>query len=210
MADAQKQTEQTPEQVHRKRCQRWNHPCHAHALTFTCYHHHPFLVQPAVCEKLADSLIGACLRYDIALWAYVFMPDHVHLLVWPRQLEYSISRFLLAVKQPVARWALRCHKQHQTPMLAQMATGQRSQPYRFWQAGGGYDRNIVSRKTAWNEAHYIHLNPVRAELVTHPKDWAYSSYKDWMTLDQNGPIEIDKTSFYVGRAQADTPRPSGT
>jgi hypothetical protein len=74
-------------------------------------------------------------------------------------------------------------------------TGHKKQPYRFWQAGGGYDRNVISRETAWNEIHYIHQNPVRRELVKHPGDWTYSSYKDWNT-DQKGPVEIDKASFY--------------
>jgi putative transposase len=201
-----KQVEQI-KQEHRKRCRRWNHPCHAHALTFSCYRQRPFLKSEAVCEKLARSLTRACIRHDVALWAYVFMPEHVHLLVWPRQPEYSISTFLLSFKLPVSRWVLRYHKQHQTNMLEQMATGQRKQPYRFWQAGGGYDRNIVSKETAWNEIHYIHQNPVRRNLADHPSEWYYSSYKDWMT-DEKGPIEIDNASYYIGREQANPPRPS--
>ena len=144
---------------------------------------------------LAESLTNACVRHDMALWAYVFMPEHVHLLVWPRQTEYSISVFLQAIKQPLSRRIIRFHKEHRTHQLQQMATGQKKQLYRFWQAGGGYDRNIVSRDTAWNEIHYIHQNPVRRELVEHPGDWTYSSYKDWNT-DRKGPVEIDKKSFY--------------
>lgn len=34
---------------------------------------------------------------------------------------------------------------------------------------------------------YIHLNPVRARLVQHPKDWAYSSYPDYVGL-RNGSL----------------------
>jgi len=189
--------ESATEQIHRKWCKRWNHPCQAHALTFSCYRSRPFLNEQSICKKLADSLARACTRHDMALWAYVFMPEHVHLLVRPRQAEYSISTFLLAVKQPVSRCVLRFHKQHQTQQLTQMATGQRKQPYRFWQAGGGYDRNIVSRDTAWNVMGYIHRNPVRRELVADPADWYYSSYKDWNT-NEPGPIEVNKANFYGG------------
>ena len=206
-SDNRIETELTTKPMYRKRCKRWNHPNHAHALTFSCYRRRPFLESEAVCEKLVGSLTNACNRHDVALWAYVFMPEHVHLLVWPRQYDYSISTFLLAVKQPVSRWVLRFHKQDQTPQLEQMATGQNKQPYRFWQAGGGYDRNIVSPDTAWNVMNYIHQNPVRRELVDDPADWTYSSYQDWKT-DRKGPIEIDKASFYVGRAQENVPRPS--
>ncbi len=184
-----------PEQVHRKRCKRKNYPCHAHSLTFSCYRSRPFLNAKDVCNKLAETLARACIRHDVALLGYVFMPEHVHLLVRPRQVEYSISTFLLAVKQPVARWVLRFHKQNQTQQLEQMVTGQRKQPYRFWQAGGGYDRNIVSFDTALNTMKYIHQNPVRRKLAEHPADWYYSSYKDWNT-NKTGPVEVDKTNFY--------------
>ena len=190
-----KPMEQVAKQVHRKRCRRYNHPCHAHVLTFSCYQNKPFLLQQTVCEKLSEVLTNACVRYDVALWVYVFMPEHVHLLICPRQKEYSISKFLLAVKQPVARWVLRFHKQHQTQQLQQMATGQKKQLYRFWQAGGGYDRNIISRDTALNAINYIHSNPLRRKLVEHPGDWYYSSYKDWKT-DKKRLIEVDKESFY--------------
>jgi putative transposase len=182
------------EQDFRKRCKRYNVPGHGHYLTFSCYRRRSLLNLDGVYMNLAKSLSKACIRYDVALRAYVFMPEHVHLLVWPRQKEYSISKFLLAVKQPVARWVLRYHKQHQTRSLEQMATGQSKRPYQFWQAGGGYDRNIVSRDEALDVMNYIHLNPVRRKLVERPKDWCYCSYKDW-EMDEAGPIEIDRRGF---------------
>ena len=182
-------------EVYRKRRKNWDHPAHAHALTFSCYHNRPFLRKPSVCAMLAESLANVCIRHDVDLWAYVFMPDPVHLLIHPQQVKYSIATFLQAVKQPVSRRVIRFHKENQTPQLAQMCTGQQKQPYRFWQAGGGYDRNIISPDTAWNEIHYIHQNPVRRKYVAQPADWVYSSYKDWNT-DQQGPVKIDKNSFY--------------
>lgn len=189
--------EQSLQPVHRKTCKRRNWPCQAHALTFSCYHGQPFLLQQAVCERLAESLARACERHDFALWAYVFMPEHVHLLVWPRGANYSISAFLQSVKQPVARWAVGLLKVNRAPFLVKMATGQKTQPYRFWQAGGGYDRNIIDANTAWNEMIYMHLNPVRRKLVERPDQWHFSSFKDWNS-DANGPIRIDQASFYVG------------
>ena len=41
----------------------------------------------------------------MALWAYVFMPDHVHLLCKPRSYPYDISLFLESVKVSVTRKA---------------------------------------------------------------------------------------------------------
>ncbi|HEY7117221.1 MAG TPA: hypothetical protein VH475_11575, partial [Tepidisphaeraceae bacterium] len=57
--------------------------------------------------------------------------------------------------------------------------------YRFWQAGGGYDRNIERVATAWNSVDYIHNNPVRRGLVRTPCEWEWSSAR-----------------FYAGHASA--------
>jgi hypothetical protein len=47
-------------------------------------------------------------RHNFSLWAYVIMPNHVHLLLMPRAAEYRISVILKAIKQPVAFRALEC------------------------------------------------------------------------------------------------------
>jgi len=47
--------------------------------------------------------------------------------------------------------------------------------YRFWQRGGGYDRNLVSKQAVLNSIEYIHNNPVRKGLVKSPEDWNWSS-----------------------------------
>ena len=86
-------------------------------------------------------------RHAFDLWAYVFMPDHVHLVIYPRCDDYSISRILLSIRQPVARKAIAYLKVHHPEGLRAMATGQRARPYHFWQKGGGYDRNITQVDT---------------------------------------------------------------
>jgi hypothetical protein len=47
--------------------------------------------------------------------------------------------------------------------------------FRFWQAGGGYDRNIEKHATLFQMIEYIHLNPVRRGLVKAATDWPWSS-----------------------------------
>jgi putative transposase len=46
---------------------------------------------------------------------------------------------------------------------------------RFWQPGGGYDRNITSIEALRAMIDYIHANPVRRGLVARPEDWEWSS-----------------------------------
>ena len=72
----------------RKRQQRprgYNDPGHAHELTFSCYRRYRFLSRESTCEWLAEAIDAARRELQYDLWAFVFMPDHVHLIVYPRQ-----------------------------------------------------------------------------------------------------------------------------
>jgi putative transposase len=60
----------------------------------------------------------------------------------------------------------------------------------FWQSGGGFDRNITTAKTLLSMIDYIHLNPVRRELVEKATDWRWSSAA-WYLLGTPTPVTID-------------------
>jgi putative transposase len=143
-----------------------------------------------------DAINNARAKHSFQLWAYVFMPNYVHLLIWPTKADYSISAILQSIKQPVARKTLMYLREHNPSGLSQLATGQKHQPYRFWKAGGGYDRNMTSTSALTASIDYIHNNPVRKDLVTYPEDWAWSSAKEW-TSGNPGVLSIDRESFLI-------------
>ena len=126
-----------------KRCRRQNNPGDAHELTFGCFHNQQFLSSDRTCRWLAESIQGAREKHGFSLWAYVFMPEHVHLLVCPQREAYSVPRILQSIKQPVAQKAIMWLKRTNSDGLRALATGQRHRKYRFWQDGGGYDRNVA-------------------------------------------------------------------
>ncbi len=177
-----------------KRCVRWNWAGHAHELTFSCYQGHPFLAKERTCRWLVDSINSARQKHDFDLWAYVFMPNHVHLIMHPRTERYSVSSILLSIKQPVAHRAIAYLRTNKPAALRLLATGQASNPYQFWQKGGGYDRNITSVPVLIETVHYIHNNPVRKGLIETPDQWHYSSAPDWDGTGR-GPIPVDHDSF---------------
>ena len=65
---------------------------------------------------------------------------------------------------------------------------------RFWQAGGGYDRNIRDEEEMLEKARYIHANPVRRGLVDSPADWKWSSAR-WYEGVRDGELVIDPAKF---------------
>ena len=83
-----------------------NEPGHAHELTFTCYRRFRFLPAERTCLWLAEATAKARETLDLDLWAYAFMPEHVHLLLRPRQPCYSMAAILKAIKEPVGSQAV--------------------------------------------------------------------------------------------------------
>ncbi len=132
-------------------------------------------------------------KYD--LWAYVIMPEHVHLVLWPHA-NVKISQILTTLKQSVSKRALLWLGEHSPEFLAKLEhvrpNGQRS--YRFWQRGGGYDRNLRSVSDIHEKIKYIHGNPVRRGLVGRADDWPWSSCRAWET-GKDDPIPIDRESL---------------
>ena len=182
---------------YRKTRKSYDEPGQPHELTFSCHHGRPFLSKDRTRLYLAEAIARAKHAHGIRLWAYVFMPEHVHLLVWPGEEEYSISSFLKSIKQSVARRALLYLRKHNPAGLRWLATGWKHSPYTFWQEGGGYDRNVTMSKTLSKMVEYIHNNPVRRGLVQLPEDWPWSSAGEWAGLGA-GPVPIDAESFPGG------------
>jgi putative transposase len=173
-------------------------PGHAHELTFTCYRRIPFLSKDRSRQWLADAVNEACHKHTFRLWAYVFMPEHVHILVWPESESYDISAFRRDVKAPVARHGIAYIERH-SPELLEKITKQRGDRVErlFWQQGGGYDRNIDNAKTLKPVMDYIHLNPVRRGLVKTPEDWEWSSAR-WYKEQVDGPCIVNALTDEVG------------
>jgi putative transposase len=159
-----------------RRRQSFNVPGHAHELTFSCYRRFQFLRAERTCQWLAEAIQAARVQHDFDLWAFVFMPEHVHLIVRPRGEEYRISAILSGIKLPVGRRAINYLVSQQSLWLGKITRlrGRREERL-FWQSGGGYDRNITCGKTLLRMIDYLHNNPVRRGLVERACYWRWSS-----------------------------------
>ena len=61
---------------------------------------------------------------------------------------------------------------------------------RFWQPGGGNDRDIARTATLRSMIEYLHANPVRRGLVAKVENWEWSSAR-WYAGMRPVPIEMD-------------------
>lgn len=115
-----------------------------------------FLCQPEIAKLVADALkFFDSRRYELRAW--VVMPNHVHVVVWPRPPE-TLSRVLHSWKSFTSKEA--------NKVLGR--TGQ------FWQ-GESYDHCIRDDDDHARCVAYTINNPVSARLCARPEDWQWSS-----------------------------------
>ena len=172
---------------HRKLVKHFHEPGDLHELTFCCYRRMQLLGNNLWWQWLARSIDEAAREREFHLVAFVFMPEHVHLLVRPIREATAvadISRFLAAVKRPVSRQVKARLEAVDSPLLKKLTI--RTRPgchaFRFWQEGPGYDRNLQSAKAVSGCIDYLHLNPVKRKLVTTITQWKWSSAR-WYASD---------------------------
>ncbi|MFG0244060.1 MAG: transposase [Phycisphaerales bacterium JB054] len=158
----------------------------ARFVTFSTYRRLPLLANNAIKDRFASHLAHVRAQTGLRLFAWVVMPDHVHLVFLPG--EQSGSTVLNGLKSPFAREVLARWRELEAPILDRVTDDAGRQ--RFWQRGGGYDRNIRDKDELVEKIRYVDENPVRRGLVVRPAQWAWSSAR-WHQGDHSGPVPID-------------------
>jgi putative transposase len=179
-----------------KTCQAIDAPGDAHGLTFSCFQRRPFLTRDRTRIWTLEAIRKACLDHRFDLWAYVLMPEHVHLVVRPRLQDYSTSGFLKTLKQSVSMKALAFVRKQAPKFLAWMEDRRPDGcvTYRFWQRARGYDRNLWNPRYIWELIDYIHANPVRRGLCDRPEAWLWSSARFYLS-GEPGRLPIDRATL---------------
>ena len=104
-------------------------------------------------------LKDAAVKYEVVIHAFVLMTNHVHLLVTPANAE-GVSRMMQAQGRKYVQYFNHTHGRTGT----------------LWE--GRYKSTLVdSEPYLLTVYRYIELNPVRAEMVTHARDYPWSSYR---------------------------------
>jgi putative transposase len=146
-------------------------------VTFSCEHQLPLLGHPAIRDLFVSRLAAARSRFAFSLIAWVVMPEHAHLLVLPSD-EATATRSLQWLKQSVAQRVVARWRELDAPILREITRPDGR--IRYWQKGGGFDRNVRNDAEMSKTIQYIHRNPVERMLVEQPQQWTWSSVRWWM------------------------------
>jgi putative transposase len=105
-----------------------------------------------------DWLKEAAHIHECAIHAYVLMTNHVHLLVTPTH-EESLPKTFQSLGRRYVQYFNATYERTGT----------------LWE--GRYRATLIESETYLLTCYrYIELNPVRAEIVRHPRDYRWSSY----------------------------------
>ena len=190
---------------HRRRIKHYHEPGDLHELTFSCRGRLPLLTNDPWRRLLAEAIDRALATADFALVAFVFMPEHVHLLTYPRTgvaEPADIQRLLGAVKRPYSYRIKQLLAAGRSPLLERLTVEdrRRGRVFRYWQKGPGYDRNLSSQEAVLSSIDYIHNNPVTRGLVEQATDWRWSSAR-WYASDRQ---MIDQDLPHLDGLEADS------
>jgi|ERR1043165_6763271 REP element-mobilizing transposase RayT len=144
-------------------------------------------IKLVACQALEEARISG----GFLIFAYVIMPDHLHLLTDCPKTSADVLRY---VKGLVGRRVIDYLKQNGfESSLAKLRHAQwkRKHTYSIWQQ----EKNILSifsEAMFMQKVNYIHLNPVRADLVERAIDYRWSSARIWQRrAEEDEPLMVD-------------------
>ena len=123
-------------------------------LTFCVDARHHAFVDAARILSVWLEFLRAATECDVAILAYVFMPDHVHLLVEGRSVGSDLRTFSGLAKQ-------------YSGYRYSTAIGRR-----LWQPSY-YDRLLRDEEATWDVIAYICANPLRKQLATNCAEYEF-------------------------------------
>jgi putative transposase len=151
-----------------------------HFVTFCCYHRRKSFTNLIAKQTFEDVLERVRSGYQLCVYGYVVMPEHVHLLVGEPD-RATLATALKALKQGVSRRLI-------------------GDAEHFWQKRY-YDFNVRDHQQFMEKLRYIHRNPVKSGLCECPEDWEWSSFRHYATgCEGRVKIESDWTARKRERA----------
>jgi putative transposase len=168
------------------RLRRYDEPGHAHFWTISCYRRLQFFHDDGMKRVAVTALARMRQRFGICLLAYVIMPEHLHVLLYPHLRgddgPVPISKLLRSFKQHIG-----FHGKERLREVWRRHGRLWSDPLNRWAHGEfdkqeimntrGYDRNIFTEDELREKVDYIHKNPITRGLAAGAADWPWSSYR---------------------------------
>ena len=175
-------------------------PENLYFVTTTAVKHRHLFKRDVMKRLIVDSLDWMRLGERLKLYAFVIMPNHVHLIIQCRA-EDPLSDVLRDLKRHVADRVIRHYKvegnQAALDFLAAVAK-RAKQHYKVWE--DGYDaKDVFSPEFLRQKMTYLHNNPCQPHwnLAACPEAYMWSSARFYL-LEEPAIIPLDNASLLLG------------
>jgi len=127
---------------------------------------------------IQNIIVDMAFKKELKLYAYIVMPNHLHVLIQP--FENGISKTMQLLKGRssrkinILREAKASPTQNNTKGTTARGRGDFSRPKNVWQKGF-FDFTILTEQKFREKFNYIHYNPVKWGLVKKAEEYEYSS-----------------------------------
>ena len=161
----------------------------SHFVTFSCYRRQPNFNHAATYDLFPECLERMHRCFQVRIYGYVVMPEHVHLLLSePEQgtLAQAIHYLKLSFAKRVR--SLAAMSAHVKVQPKDVKPGH-SYSNGFWQKRY-YDRNVRNWQEFTVKLRYLHRNPVKRGLVKEAAEWKWSSFRHY-AFREIGVVEIE-------------------
>ena len=151
----------------------------------------PIFTTPKYLNILFNNLKFYQKKYDMEIFAYVFMSNHFHLVCRCQNLKEAIQSFKSYTAKKIINELENDNNYELLKLLEIFKLKHKSgSKYQIWQEGY-HPKQIIDSKSLVQKINYIHHNPVRKGLVSNPTDWKYSSAK-YILDDEYSEIKITR------------------
>lgn len=161
-------------------------------ITSVIYNRLKIFMRPSFIIPIIDSLNYYRYQYSVKIIGYVIMPDHIHLLIFPK-MEQAVTDFMRDFKRftsgRITRQAKVEGKSEWIQAFEQAGAETERAEFKVWQ-DSFWEQCIYTEDFLQQKLNYIHLNPVRAGIVKEAEAYSYSSYGNYY-LNDHHLIEID-------------------
>jgi putative transposase len=176
-----------------------DNPCLS--ITSVTHDRLPVFRTGALKQILCAALDEARHSGGFAIFAYVIMPDHVHLVTDGTLKPSETLRFLNGISSRRVVGYLK--ENNYVTSLAKLrdAPKARGHKHSLWD-GHSHALPVFSESFFMQRVNYIHQNPVRAGLVERAEDYRWSSIRYWnRRAREDEPLRVDVDKIVWRRPQ---------
>lgn len=125
-------------------------------------------------EIVSSSLQFVSEKYKVKILGYVFMPNHIHLILFLDEPQHLSSFMRDFKKYSSTQIRKQLEKENRSDLVSKMLYEKDGHKFKVWKDRFD-DFHIEQSKSLEIKLNYIHENPVRKGMVENASDYLYSS-----------------------------------